>query len=199
MAKRDAVFPAGRRALYEINRYSAAIRAGDFLFVSGQVGSLEDGSPEPDFEKQVQLAFDNLAAVLKAAGCTFDDVVEDEPVSGGGRGAPPDGPMRDRRGVAIAFAGFPGTPVGAALARRRRALRVIRWTSQTGLNRLSAVRYLSASLVRPLGDWGRPAGPDPPTRFRPSEAVGRGVHWQVDRRESCCLGLFAPRSSWAPS
>jgi enamine deaminase RidA (YjgF/YER057c/UK114 family) len=75
MAKRDAIFPAGRQALYEINRYSAAIRSGDLLFVSGQVGSREDGSPEPDFAKQVQLAFDNLKAVLKAAGCTFEDVV----------------------------------------------------------------------------------------------------------------------------
>ena len=76
MTKRDAIFPAGRRALYDINRYSAAIRSGDLLFVSGQVGSRADGSAEPDFEKQVQLAFDNLAAVLKAAGCTFDDVVD---------------------------------------------------------------------------------------------------------------------------
>ena len=76
MTKRDAIFPAGRQALYEINRYSAAIRSGDLLFVSGQVGSREDGSPEPDFAKQVQLAFDNLKAVLKAAGCSFDDVVD---------------------------------------------------------------------------------------------------------------------------
>ncbi|WP_420348203.1 RidA family protein [Pelagibius sp.] len=76
MSKRDAVFPAGRQALYEMHHYSAAIRSGDLLFVSGQVGSREDGSPEPDFEKQVQLAFDNLSAVLKAAGCTFDDVVD---------------------------------------------------------------------------------------------------------------------------
>ena len=76
MTKRDAIFPAGRQALYENHRYSAAIRSGDLLFVSGQVGAREDGSPEPDFEKQVQLAFDNLAAVLKAAGCTFDDVVD---------------------------------------------------------------------------------------------------------------------------
>ena len=76
MAKRDAVFPAGRQALYEKNRYSAAIRSGDLLFVSGQVGSREDGSPEPVFEQQVRLAFDNLAAVLEAAGCTFDDVVD---------------------------------------------------------------------------------------------------------------------------
>lgn len=76
MTKREAIFPAGRQALYDINRYSAAIRSGDLLFVSGQVGSREDGTPEPDFEKQVRLAFDNLAAVLKAAGATFDDIVD---------------------------------------------------------------------------------------------------------------------------
>jgi enamine deaminase RidA (YjgF/YER057c/UK114 family) len=39
-------------------------------------GRQADGSPETVVEKQVQLAFDNLAAVLKAAGCTFDDVVD---------------------------------------------------------------------------------------------------------------------------
>lgn len=76
MTKRDAIFPASRQALYEIHRYSAAIRSGDLLFVSGQVGSREDGSPEPDFAKQVQLAFDNLKAVLAVAGATFDDVVD---------------------------------------------------------------------------------------------------------------------------
>jgi enamine deaminase RidA (YjgF/YER057c/UK114 family) len=76
MTKRDAIFPAGRQALYEINRYSAAIRSGDLLFVSGQVGSREDGSPEPEFSKQVQRAFDNLAAVLKAAGADFDDIID---------------------------------------------------------------------------------------------------------------------------
>jgi enamine deaminase RidA (YjgF/YER057c/UK114 family) len=76
MARRDAVFPAGRQALYDIHKYSAAIRSGDLLFVSGQVGSREDGSPEPEFAQQVRRAFDNLAAVLQAAGCTFDDVVD---------------------------------------------------------------------------------------------------------------------------
>ena len=73
---RNPVFPAERQDLYETNGYSAAIRSGDLLFVSGQVGSREDGSPEPDFKTQVQRAFDNLAAVLKAAGCTFDDIVD---------------------------------------------------------------------------------------------------------------------------
>lgn len=76
MAQRTAIFPPGRQALYEKHRYSAAIRSGDLLFVSGQVGSREDGSPEPDFAKQVQLAFDRLNAVLAAAGASFDDVVD---------------------------------------------------------------------------------------------------------------------------
>lgn len=76
MSKRDAIFPAGRPALYERYKYSAAIRSGDLLFVSGQVGSREDGSPEPDYAAQVRLAFSNLKAVLAAAGCTFDDVID---------------------------------------------------------------------------------------------------------------------------
>lgn len=76
MPKRDAVFPADRHALYAEHGYSAAIRSGDLLFVSGQVGSRGDGSPEPDFEAQVRLAFANLEATLKAGGCTFDDIVD---------------------------------------------------------------------------------------------------------------------------
>lgn len=76
MPKRDAIFPANRHALYDVHRYSAAIRSGDLLFVSGQVGSRADGSPEPVFEDQVRLAFANLRAVLAAAGCSFDDVVD---------------------------------------------------------------------------------------------------------------------------
>ncbi|WP_341914750.1 RidA family protein [Ferrovibrio terrae] len=73
---RDAIFPADRHALYDLHQYSPAIRAGDLLFVSGQVGSRADGSPEPDFAKQVKLAFTNLKAVLAAAGGSFDDVVD---------------------------------------------------------------------------------------------------------------------------
>ena len=74
--QREPIFPANRHSLYEAHRYSAAIRSGDLLFVSGQVGSREDGTPEPDFERQVRLAYDNLTAVLRAAGASLDDVVD---------------------------------------------------------------------------------------------------------------------------
>jgi enamine deaminase RidA (YjgF/YER057c/UK114 family) len=73
---RDVVFPAGRQALYERNRYSPAIRCNGSLFVSGQVGSRPDGSPEPDVAAQIRLAFENLNAVLAAAACSFNDVVD---------------------------------------------------------------------------------------------------------------------------
>lgn len=76
MTKRDAIFPANRHALYDLHQYSPAIRSGDLLFVSGQVGSRDDGSPEPDFARQVKLAFTNLKAVLAAAGARFDDVID---------------------------------------------------------------------------------------------------------------------------
>lgn len=76
MTQRDAVFPANRHALYEAHGYSAAIRSGDLLFVSGQVGSREDGSPETDFTEQVRRAFANLRATLLSGGCDYDDIVD---------------------------------------------------------------------------------------------------------------------------
>lgn len=76
MTQREAIFPADRHSLYAQHRYSVAIRSGELVFASGQVGSRADGSPEPDFEQQVALAFENLWAVLKAGGCGLEDIVD---------------------------------------------------------------------------------------------------------------------------
>lgn len=76
MSIRDVVTPPERHALYELHRYSPAIRANGLLFVSGQVGSRPDGSPEPDLDEQVRLAFRNLNAILAEAGISFDDVID---------------------------------------------------------------------------------------------------------------------------
>lgn len=64
------------KALYEQYKYSGSTRAGDLLFVSGQVGSREDGSPEPDFAVQVQRAFDHLTETLAEAGAGLADIVD---------------------------------------------------------------------------------------------------------------------------
>ena len=73
---RDVVSPPSRHALYDAHRYSPAIRVNGLLFVSGQVGSRADGSPEPDLDEQVRLAFKNLNAILAEAGLSFDDVID---------------------------------------------------------------------------------------------------------------------------
>jgi 2-iminobutanoate/2-iminopropanoate deaminase len=60
-----------------IGPYSQAVRAGQLLFLSGQVpidpatGQMIDG----DIAAQTRRVFENLAAVLKAGGRSFADVV----------------------------------------------------------------------------------------------------------------------------
>lgn len=76
MTKREIVFPKGRHALYDDHRYSAAIKSGDLLFVSGQVGSRADGSAEPEYREQVRQAFANLKSTLAAAGATLDHIID---------------------------------------------------------------------------------------------------------------------------
>lgn len=73
---RTAIFPRGRQETYERFGYSAAIRSGDLLFVSGQVGAREDGTVVEDPRAQIDLAFENLRQVLDAAGCSLDDIVD---------------------------------------------------------------------------------------------------------------------------
>ena len=60
-----------------IGPYSAALRVGQFLFISGQVpvdpatGQLVDG----DVALQTRRVLDNIGALLEAAALTFADVV----------------------------------------------------------------------------------------------------------------------------
>ena len=55
--------------------FSAAVRTGDLLFVSGQVG-VRDGKAGDGIEQQTRFTLDNMRDVLSLAGCTLDDVVK---------------------------------------------------------------------------------------------------------------------------
>lgn len=60
-----------------IGPYSQAIRAGDFIFCSGQIGlDPATGALREGVAAQTEQALDNLAAVLAAAGAGFADVVK---------------------------------------------------------------------------------------------------------------------------
>lgn len=60
-----------------IGPYSQAVRAGDTVYLSGQIG-LDPASMElvAGFEVQTRRVFDNLAAVAAAAGGSLADVVK---------------------------------------------------------------------------------------------------------------------------
>ena len=61
-----------------IGPYSQAVRSGNFLFCSGQIpldpksGQIVSG----DIAAQTRRVLDNIAAVLRAGGLTFDNVVK---------------------------------------------------------------------------------------------------------------------------
>lgn len=56
--------------------YSPAVRAGDFIYVAGQIGLNPDGSMPENDEGQIVNAFDRLKIVLEEAGASLDDIVE---------------------------------------------------------------------------------------------------------------------------
>ncbi|AEH51400.1 RidA family protein [Pseudothermotoga thermarum] len=61
-----------------IGPYSQAVEVNGFVFVSGQIpidpatGQLVDG----DIKKQTERIFENIKAILKAAGCDLSNVVK---------------------------------------------------------------------------------------------------------------------------
>ena len=57
--------------------FSAAIRSGDFIYLSGQVGvdPASDQLAQGGVAAEAEQLFRNLAVVLEAAGKGFDDVV----------------------------------------------------------------------------------------------------------------------------
>jgi len=57
--------------------FSAAIRAGDFLFVSGQASVDKNGNiVKGSFEEECRRSFENVRAILQAAELSFKDVVQ---------------------------------------------------------------------------------------------------------------------------
>ena len=62
-----------------IGPYSQAIRAGNLLFLSGQIAidpATKEVVADSGIEEQTKLVLSNLQAVLEAAGLSMDDVVQ---------------------------------------------------------------------------------------------------------------------------
>lgn len=57
--------------------YTPAVRAGEYLYISGQLGlDPETKKPYDDFTAQVETALENLKALLATGGGTLDNVIK---------------------------------------------------------------------------------------------------------------------------
>lgn len=76
MQNRTSIVPQEMRNLAERFHYSPGVKAGNLLFIAGQVGRDENLRVIEGKEAQFMRAFENVKTVLTAAGATFDDVVD---------------------------------------------------------------------------------------------------------------------------
>jgi 2-iminobutanoate/2-iminopropanoate deaminase len=57
--------------------FSSAVKAGDFIYVSGQVGHIDgNGNRVDGIEAQTKQCMENISKILDQAESTFDDIVK---------------------------------------------------------------------------------------------------------------------------
>lgn len=76
MVDRKIIHSPGTRDFYTDIGACEAVVVGDVVHVSGQVGWDESLKVAETFEAQVRQTFTNMAAALRQAGCTLDDVTD---------------------------------------------------------------------------------------------------------------------------
>ena len=76
MSDRQAIIPKGMEAVYEKIHYAPAVRVGNTIYVSGQIGHDENMQLVEGREAQIVQAFENLKKVLEAGGATMNDIVD---------------------------------------------------------------------------------------------------------------------------
>ncbi|MBT3696900.1 MAG: RidA family protein [Gammaproteobacteria bacterium] len=69
---------ATKNAPAALGPYSQAIKAGQFIYVSGQIPLIPKTMEivSDDFNEQAVQVFNNLKAIIEEAGCRFTDIVK---------------------------------------------------------------------------------------------------------------------------
>src|SRR5580704_19364387 len=70
---RPVEIPMGRKTANPA--YSAAIDAGDYVYISGQGGQRPDGSLPAKFDEQASQALENIKTIVEAAGLNMKHIV----------------------------------------------------------------------------------------------------------------------------
>lgn len=73
---RQAIVPDALKQAAAATGFSPAIRAGEFLFLTGATGGRADGTMPEDAADQARIALDKARTVLAAAGADESHVVE---------------------------------------------------------------------------------------------------------------------------
>jgi enamine deaminase RidA (YjgF/YER057c/UK114 family) len=76
MAKREIIIPKGMESLFEKFHYAPAVKVDNTLYIAGMLGRDENLQVIEGAEAQYIQAFENLKAVLAAAGATLENVVD---------------------------------------------------------------------------------------------------------------------------
>lgn len=75
--RKEVIQPAG---VARLPVFSSAIRSGDFIFLSGQLGAVPNETPprvvEGGLEAETRQTFENIEAVLAAAGAGLEDILK---------------------------------------------------------------------------------------------------------------------------
>lgn len=66
----------GGNKVFDLFKYSPAVKAAGLVFIAGQVGIRPDGTVPDSAEEQIDLAFKRLGAILEHEGLGFEDLVE---------------------------------------------------------------------------------------------------------------------------
>ena len=72
---RDVIVPEKHQRQHDSFHFSSAVRAGNLLICSGQIGAGPDGVPE-QAEEEFRNAWADVGLVLEEAGLGFDNVIE---------------------------------------------------------------------------------------------------------------------------
>ena len=68
--------PKESKVLYDNFHFSQAVRCGELLICSGQIGTGVDGKVPADLVEEFSNAWRKVGSVLEAAGVSFPDVLE---------------------------------------------------------------------------------------------------------------------------
>lgn len=74
--QRDIILPEANRRVYEQFHFAPAIRSGDLIICSGQIGSGDNGRIPEDPADEFANVWQGIGKVLDAAGLTLENIVD---------------------------------------------------------------------------------------------------------------------------